>query len=322
MGGTLNVKVVSKTTHSFTVAITAPTLKGSDYYPLSHTRILDTATKLGGHKGSLGAGKTLALDVLGTGGIPATGVSAVVLNVWGLSPSASSSLTVYPSKSARPATQNLQLIQGRTSSNLVTVAPGPDGTVTIANAAGTVHVMADVVGYYGSPYGGLLYSPVSGQSAYPPSAPCVIFCTIPANGTTEIGIQGYGALPSSGVSAVALQVTSQFPSGGGKLFIYPKGSPKPALNDIAYPSGDIHTWLVIVKTGTGGQHPGPQHGVYRRVSELPGRGLVWHGCQLHVPERQARPNRSCQHQHCRIRHQERQRRWRRRRAGNAAPRPC
>jgi M6 family metalloprotease-like protein len=252
MGGAVKVNVVSKTSHSFTVAITAPSFKGSDYYPLSHARILDTATTLGGHKGPLGAGKTLDLRVLGVGGIPAQGVSAVVLNLWAAAPSTSSSLTVYPTNLAKPGTQNLQLVKNRTSSNLVTVAPGPDGKVRIANAAGTVHLMADVVGYYGSPYGGLLYSPVSGQGVYPPSGPCVFFCTLPANSDTEVGIQGYGALPPSGVTAVALQVTSQFSPQDGKLFIYPKGAPQPAHNDIAYPGGDIHTWLVIVKTGNGG----------------------------------------------------------------------
>jgi M6 family metalloprotease-like protein len=241
--GAVKVVVKSKTAHSFNVTITAPKLQGSDYYPLSHKRILSS---------SLGAGKTASLKVLGAGGIPAHGVSAVVLNVWGVSPSATSALTVYPSNLSKPATQNLQLVKHRTSSNLVTVAPGSDGKIKITNAAGSVHVMADVVGYYGSPYGGLRYTPVSGQPAYPPLTACVYFCTLPANSTTEIGIQGYGALPPSGVSAVALQVTSNFPNGNGKLFVYPKGSPKPALNDIAYRKGDTHTWLVIVKTGANG----------------------------------------------------------------------
>src|ERR1700731_3550116 len=44
-------------------------------------RILDTRTTTGGHHGKLCAGATMTLKVLGAGGTPSAGVSAVMVNV-------------------------------------------------------------------------------------------------------------------------------------------------------------------------------------------------------------------------------------------------
>ena len=44
---------------------------------------------------------TITVDVTGLGGVPATGASAVVLNVTAVKPSSSTYLTVYPSGETR-----------------------------------------------------------------------------------------------------------------------------------------------------------------------------------------------------------------------------
>ena len=68
---------------------------GGTYHPLSPVRILDTRTGLGGvPRARLGAGGTLNVQVAGHGGVPATGVSAVVLNTTVTSTTAPSFLTV------------------------------------------------------------------------------------------------------------------------------------------------------------------------------------------------------------------------------------
>src|SRR5439155_327247 len=79
--------------------------------------------------GPLGNDATLALQVAGSGGVPAAGASAVVLNVTAVTPSGSGFLTVYPSGTPRPNTSNLNWVPGKTVPNLVETPIGPDGKV-------------------------------------------------------------------------------------------------------------------------------------------------------------------------------------------------
>ena len=85
----------------------------------------------------------------GRGGVPASNVAAVVMNLTATGPSASGFLTAYPSGSARPTASNLNFSAGQTLPNLVTVKVGDGGRVSITNSSpGTVHLIADVEGYY------------------------------------------------------------------------------------------------------------------------------------------------------------------------------
>jgi hypothetical protein len=63
-------------------------------------------------------------------------------------PTAAGYLTVYPGGQPRPLASNLNYVAGQTIPNMVMVPPGPGNTVTFYNDAGTVDVIADVLGYY------------------------------------------------------------------------------------------------------------------------------------------------------------------------------
>jgi len=89
------------------------------------------------------------LQVLGRGGVPASGVSAVVLNVTVTAPSRAGFITAYPNGTARPTASNLNFVAGQTVPNLVVVPVGVDGKVALTNgSAGTVQLVADVLGYF------------------------------------------------------------------------------------------------------------------------------------------------------------------------------
>ena len=80
------------------------------------------------------------MDVTGgPSGVPATGVSAIVINTTVTEPTAGSYLTIYPSSETRPLTSNLNFGVGQTIPNLVTVKVGSGGSVSVYNAAGEVH---------------------------------------------------------------------------------------------------------------------------------------------------------------------------------------
>ncbi len=72
------------------------------YFPLPPSRVLDTRTGTGAPAAQLGAGASLDLTVVGAGGVPASGVAAVVLNVTATDATAPDSfLTVFPAGTVR-----------------------------------------------------------------------------------------------------------------------------------------------------------------------------------------------------------------------------
>ena len=128
--------------------VPAPTTSGARYNPLSPSRILDTRLGNVAPAAPLGPGAALDLQVTGRGGVPASGVSAVVLNVTVTEPSAGSVLTAFPTGQTLPLASNLNFSAGQTVPNLVVVKVGTGGKVSLYNAFGTVHVVADVAGWY------------------------------------------------------------------------------------------------------------------------------------------------------------------------------
>src|SRR5205814_326628 len=77
-----------------------------------------------------------------------TQATAVVMNVTATGGTAGSFVTVYPGGSTLPTASNLNFGEGQTIPNLVTVKLGTNGNVTFNNAVGSVHLVADVVGWF------------------------------------------------------------------------------------------------------------------------------------------------------------------------------
>lgn len=130
---------------------TEPLTGQSSYNPLSPVRALDTrdGTGTGGVSGLIGPGGVVQLQLAGVNGVPATDVSAVVLNVTVTNPTGPDSfLTVYPSPGPRPLASNLNFVAGQTVANLVVARVGPNGAVSIYNNLGAVHIVADVQGWF------------------------------------------------------------------------------------------------------------------------------------------------------------------------------
>lgn len=121
---------------------------GVRFHPLTPSRILDTRTGNGSPVGPLGPGATLNLQATGRGGVPSTGVSAVVLNVAVTAPTASGWLTVFPAGEVLPMASSLNFVAGQTVSNVVTAKLGANGQLALYNSAGSTHMIADIAGWY------------------------------------------------------------------------------------------------------------------------------------------------------------------------------
>ena len=115
------------------------------FVALSPARVLDTRTT-----SAVPAASDLSLLILGKGGIPATGVSAVVINTTVTDTKAAGYLTVFPDTNPLPTASNLNWsAAGSTIPSLVTVQVGSNGSIKFHNGSGgTTQVVADTAGYY------------------------------------------------------------------------------------------------------------------------------------------------------------------------------
>jgi hypothetical protein len=221
--------------------------------PLAPARLLDTRTG-NGASGPVAAGGTVHLQVDGRGHVPPSGVGAVVLNVTVTQPQAAGYLTVYPDGTPQPATSNLNFLAGQTVPNLVVAPVGANGKVAITNgSSGTVHVMADVSGWFsaGPP----------GPGGLAPVAPARLLDTrtgngasgpVAAGGSVHLQVDRLGHVPSSGVGAVVLNVTVTQPQAAGYLTVYPDGTPQPATSNLNFLAGQTVPNLVVAPVGANG----------------------------------------------------------------------
>ena len=179
-----------------------------------------------------GPASTLHFTVTGTGGVPATGVTAVVLNVTATEPTTASFLTVYPDDVSRPVASNLNVVPGQTVPNLVVVRVPASGVIDFYNNAGSTHLLADVVGYYdgdkttdagrliaGSP---LRLVDTRLQSPFPAPG------KIPGGGSLLVDFSTSPNLAAIG--AFVLNVTVTEPTAPGHLIVYP--GPPPRRRDV------------------------------------------------------------------------------------------
>jgi hypothetical protein len=183
--------------------------------------------------------------------VPASGVSAVVLNVTATNATKSSFLTVWPTGATRPTASNVNFVAGQTVPNLAEVGLGTGGQVGIFNAAGNVDVVVDVEGYVGPS--------TTGTGLYNPLTPARIkdtrtsHDTLGPNTTLNVQVTGAGAVPASGVSAAVLNVTATGPTKQSFLTAWPTGQTQPTASNLNFSPGQTVPNRVIVPVGTGGQ---------------------------------------------------------------------
>lgn len=229
----------------------------SRFVPLVPSRLLDTRSGIGGNLVALGPGVITELDVTGVGGMPETGVTAVVLNVTAVSPTAAGFLTIWPSRESIPLVSNLNFVPGQVVANLVTVKVGRNGRVDLLNSAGSTHVVADVVGYYtsASVTGGLFTPLVPGRVLDTRDGTGREGLVGPVGGQQSIDlvVTGAGGVPASGVEAVALNVTVDQPTLGGFVTTWPTGEQMPVASTHNFVPGLTVANLVLAKVGAGGR---------------------------------------------------------------------
>ena len=217
---------------------------GPGFQSLQPARLLDTrpgGTTIDGQfagTGPLGSGQVVNLPVTGRGGVPATGVAVVVLNVAVTQPSTPGFLTVFAAGSPQPGTANVNFAAGQTTGNLVVATVGANGQVSLFNSGGSTQVVADVEGWFptGSSYGGLQPARLLDTRPGGTTVDGQFAGTGPlgAGQTTNVTVSGRGGVPASGVAAVVLNVAVTQPSTPGVLTVFPAASARPNTANVNF----------------------------------------------------------------------------------------
>lgn len=245
-----NVWYESATNESGPTAAVRESVTGpSSYVPLTPSRVLDTRSGNGASKAPIGAGQTVNLQVTGRGGVPTSGVAAVVLNVTATGASAYGYLIGYPAGISRPDTSILNYYPGKDVANQTVLKVGAGGKVSLYAYAKT-NVIADVLGYY--PTAGGKFIPLNPARIVDSTAgKGVPKSPVAKQGTVSFKVTGVGGVPAN-ATVVALNVTTFQPAGAGWATVWPAGAARPTASNANYVAGQKVASFVLVKVGAGG----------------------------------------------------------------------
>ncbi|MFJ8861226.1 N-acetylmuramoyl-L-alanine amidase [Streptomyces sp. NPDC102451] len=227
--------------------------EGSTHVNLGPKRLMDTRTGLGAPKAPVGADGVVTLQVAGVDGVPAQGVTAVVLNVTATNVTgATSYVSVYPDGTERTSASNLNLVKGQTAPNLV-IVPVVNGKVNFYNRSGTLDLIADITGYFASGDQGASHINLGPKRLMDtrtglgvPKAP------VGADGVVTLQVAGVDGVPAQGVTAVVLNVTATNVTGATSyVSVYPDGTERTSASNLNLVKGETAANLVIVPVVNG-----------------------------------------------------------------------
>jgi len=184
------------TVHGFTRPVTtAP--RGGRFVALNPTRLLDTRTPVAipATVSKPAAGDLIEVQVSGRGGVPTSGVRAVVLNVVAAQTEGAGSVQVGAgaAMAASPTWRNLLVSRaGRTLASLVVVPVDQSGRVALRATIAT-HFVVDVQGWFTD---GTAASSYEGTYVSVPASRYLDTRTAPiSSGTRQVGVALRGSMP-------------------------------------------------------------------------------------------------------------------------------
>ena len=196
-------------------------------------RVLDTRDGTGAPAAKPGPGGSLVVHVTGAGGVPSSGVAAVVMNLTGTEATAAGYVTAWPADLPQPLASNLNLTRGDTRANLAIVPVSPAGDIAIVTQSGT-HLVADIAGWFtdGSGADGAAGLFV----AVPPRRMLDTRITGPlASLTVTRRIGGTDVVPPALAGAVVANVTATDATAESFVTAWPAGTDLPLVSTLNLP---------------------------------------------------------------------------------------
>ncbi|HEX6356628.1 hypothetical protein [Actinophytocola sp.] len=208
---------------------------GSTFTSLSPVRVLDTRNT----GGPVGAGRTVTVDLAAR--VPAS-TTSVVLNVTGVTPTANTVVTVFPSGGTRPLASSLNLTPGDIRPNQVTVTLSADRKVDLYNNSGSVDLVVDLAGYY-STGTGARFTALSANRVLDTRQDNT---PVGPGSTRAVDLSAW--IPAS-ATAVTFNLTATNPTASTFVTAWPAGTPLPTASNLNVPAGDTRPNLVTVAVG-------------------------------------------------------------------------
>jgi hypothetical protein len=244
------------------------------FHPIQPVRVCDTRSSCEGHN-AVGSGQSIVVTVASAGGIPGDGTAgAAVVNLTGVAGNASTYLSLFPTNSngscVPTGTSTMNLLPGVVRANRVMVelgptgAGGPDDALCVYNAVGTINVLVDANGWYGSSTA--TATPVGYR--YQALAPTRICDTRTAStscaagaisaGTTLqrlITVAGHAGVPAFGSSTTVVAIignlTAIAPTAATYLTLFPANETGPGgVSDLNLGAGAVLPNLAVVEVDT------------------------------------------------------------------------
>ncbi len=215
---------------------------GAGYVPLTPERRFDSRTT-----SPVRAGEDRVVTLLPD--VP-TGTTAVAVSVTALGSPGNADVQLYPTGD-RPATRTstLNLRRGQTVANLAVVPVDGQGRVSLSVSQGSAEVVLDLVGYYSSS-SSRLFEPVGPTRTYDTRTSAT---PLVAGRDRDVRVLGTGGVPTSGVDAVLVNVTSTRSTTPADLQVHPAGDrPARRTSNLNVQRGQTVAVLVLAKVGRDG----------------------------------------------------------------------
>lgn len=213
-------------------------------------------------------GTALSVQVAGLGGVPSSGVAAVVLNLTAVSPTDPGYLTAYPAGGQVPIASSVNYAPGQTVANRVIVGLSSTGAVDIYSSSGTPQVVVDVSGWYTDASD----ASATGDTFTAESAPVRICDTRSGNpsalsgaalqctgktlapgSTLGVQVTGLAGVPSD-AAAVLATATVTNTTGISYLTLYPAGlASPPVVSDLNWTPGLTVANMAMTTIGSNGE---------------------------------------------------------------------
>jgi hypothetical protein len=230
---------------------TTPSIEGTGdrFTSLTPTRLLDSRTSSGGWNAPLLAGDANTRNLVATQqGVPAD-ATAVVLNVTATASTTGSFLHVFPAGTPRGPGSNVNFGAGQTIANQVTVQTGTNGQISFFNAAGSVHLTVDVVGYYR--HGpGQYFHVVAPTRLLDDRAGIGVSGPWGPGQSREIEIAGVANIPVD-ASVVVANLTATNATVGSYVTAYPAATAKPTASTLNFGPGQTIANGTTTRLGEG-----------------------------------------------------------------------
>jgi hypothetical protein len=232
-------------------AATAAGVTTSTYHPLPNpTRLFLTTNGTGVPQAKVAAGSALVVPIEGnnTNGadVPATGVTAIALNIGALSPSGDDGwIAAYPDGATRQAESNVSFTGPQTYASTVIIPVGADGKIDIYNGSSQpIDLVGDLSGYFTTATSGQYYHPLDAarildtrQTSNPVSAGSPRTIPDPA-----------GIIAQD--PTLVLNITAVTPASSGYLQAYPGQDTSTGTSVLDFPASASTAGLGLINTAS------------------------------------------------------------------------